>query len=140
MVHALEEIKRVLVPSGVLIDLRPLLGGWPVEVAWKNGYQEVGRLSDLPEGLSDDEAANRAMEEAARQGWFGLEQGERFSLFYSWDTPSDMEQYVHEEWDYFAQLDEQVSRTAKSSWAVAQADARVRVRAEMLISRWRKNA
>lgn len=138
MVHALEEIKRTLVPGGPLIDLRPLLGAWPVEVAWENGYQEVGRLTDLPDGLSDDEAANRAMDEVARQGWFTLEEGEHFSLFYSWDTANDMEKSLREEWDGFVQLGEGVSRAAKSAWAVAEADARVRVRAEMMINRWRK--
>jgi len=99
MVHALDEIRRVLIPSGLLIDLRPVLERWPVEVAWENRYREVGRLTDLPEGLSDDEAANRAMDETARRNWFALEQGERFSLFYSWDTAKDMEQYLREEWD-----------------------------------------
>jgi hypothetical protein len=138
MVHALEQIRRCLVPSGLLIDLRPLLGGWPVEIDWGNNYREAGRLTDLPEGLSDDEAANRAMDEASRRNWFALEQGDRFSLFYSWDTPNDMEQYVREEWDGFIQLDDAVSRAAKSAWAVAQADARVRVRAGMMIDRWRK--
>jgi hypothetical protein len=138
MVHALEQIKRTLVRRGLLIDLRPLLGAWPVEVAWGNKYREVGRLRDLPEGLSDDEAAEHAMEEAARQGWFSLEEGEHFSLFYSWDTANDMETFLREEWDGFVELDEDVSRAAKSAWAVAEADARVRVRAEMLIKRWRR--
>ena len=138
MVHALEEIKRTLVPRGLLIDLRPILEGWPVEVAWGSGYRKVGRLTNLPRGLSDDEAANRAMDEVARRGWFALEQEERFSLFYSWDTPSEMEKYIQEEWDYSARLDEEVSRAAKSAWAVAQADARVRVRASMIINRRRK--
>jgi hypothetical protein len=140
MVHALEEIRRMLVPHGLLVDLRPVLDHWPVEVAWKNEHRRVGRLADLPEGLADDEAANRAMDEAARRAWFALEQEERFSLYYSWDTPSDMEQYVREEWDYFANLDEEVSRAARSAWAVADADARVRVRASMIINRWRKIA
>jgi hypothetical protein len=138
MVHALEQIKRTLVPRGLLIDLRPLLGAWPVEVAWGNRYREVGHLRGLPEGLSDDEAAEHAMEEAARQGWFSLEEGEHFSLFYSWDTANDMEAFLREEWDGFVELDEDVSRAAKSAWAVAEADARVRVRAEMLIKRWRR--
>jgi hypothetical protein len=138
MVHALEQIKRVLSLRGLLIDLRPLLERWPVEIAWGNGYRQVGRLTDLPGGLSDDEAANRAMDEVARRDWFVLEQGERFSLFYSWDTASDMEEFLREEWDGFVQLDEAVSRETKSAWAVANADARVRVRASMLINRWRK--
>jgi hypothetical protein len=138
MVHALEEIKRTLVPLGLLIDLRPLLGAWPVEVAWGNDYREVGRLTDLPEALADDEAANRAIDEAARRNWFTLEGGEHFSLFYSWDTANDMEKFLHEEWDGFVQLDEEVSRAAKSTWAIANADARVRVRASMLINRWKR--
>ena len=138
MVHALEEIKRILVPRGLLIDLRPLLGSWPVEVAWGNEYREVGRLIDLPEALKDDEAANHAMKEAAHRDWFMLEQGDRFSLFYSWDTANDMEEFLNEEWDGFVQLDEVVSKAAKSAWAVANADARVRVRVEMMIDRWRK--
>ena len=138
MVHALEEIYRTLVPRGLLIDLRPLLGAWPVEVAWGNKYREVGRLTDLPEGLLDDVAANRAMDESAQRNWFALEQGERFSLFYSWDTANDMEEFLREEWDGFIQLDDKVSRAAKSAWAVAEADARVRVRAGMMIDRWRK--
>jgi len=137
-VHALEEIKRTLVPLGLLIDLRPLLGRWPVEVAWAGGFREVGRLTDIPIALSDDRAANAAMKEVARRGWFTLEDGKRFSLFYSWDTPNDMEEFLREEWDDFAQLDEEVSRAAKSAWAVAEADARVRVRADMLINRWKK--
>ena len=126
MVHALEEIKRTLTSRGLLIDLRPVLGRWPVEVAWGNGYREVGRLTDLPGALSDDEAANRAMDEAARREWFRLEEGEHFSLFYSWDTANDMETFLREEWDGFVELDEEVSRAAKSAWAVAEAEARVR--------------
>jgi len=138
MVHALEEIKRTLKPFGLLIDLRPLLGSWPVEIAWGNGYREVGRLTDLPEGLLDDEAANRAIDEAVHRGWFTLEAEENFPLFYSWDTASDMERFIHEEWDGFVQLDEEVGRAAKSAWAVANADARVRIRVNMLINCWKK--
>jgi hypothetical protein len=138
MVHALEEIRRVLSADGLLIDLRPLMNRWPVEVAWGNDYQEVGRLTDRPEALADDEAANRAIEEAARRNWFVSERGEPFSLFYSWDTANEMEQFLREEWDGFVELDEEVSQAAKSAWAVANADAYVRVRVGMMINRWRK--
>lgn len=138
MVHALEEIKRTLVPFGLLIDLRPLLGGWPVEVAWGSEYHQIGRLTDAPEGLADDKAANNAIDVVARRGWFTLESSDRFPLFYSWDTVSEMEEFLHEEWDGFVELDDEVARKAKSAWAVANADARVRVRVDMLINCWRK--
>ena len=98
----------------------------------------MGRLTDAPEGLADDESANHAIKEAVRHGWFTPEGGERFSLFYSWDTANDMEEYLREEWDGFVSLNEKVARAAKSAWAVANADARVRVRVDMLINRWRK--
>lgn len=140
MVHALKEIHRTLIPDGLLIDLRPLLERWPVEIVWGEGYREVGRLTDLPEGLADDEAANRAMEEAAKRDWLALEQEERFSLFYSWDTATEMEEYLREEWDGFIELDEALIRATKSAWAVANADARVRVRASMIINRWKKQS
>lgn len=137
MVHALQEIRRALVPAGLLIDLRPVLGGWPVEVAWRSGYRETGRVTDLPEGLLDDRAADRSMEEAARRGWFALEQAERFPLFYVWDTPNEMEAFVHEEWDSFVRLEDEASQRTKSVWAVAEGDAFVRVRASMVITCWR---
>lgn len=138
MVHALDEIHRTLVPGGLLIDLRPLLERWPVEIVWQGGYREVGRLTDLPEGLADDEAANRAMQEASRRSRFAFQQGERFSLFYSWDTARDMEQFLAEEWDGFIELDKELTRAIKSAWATANADARVRVRASMIINRWKR--
>ena len=138
MVHALQEIRRTLLPSGLLIDLRPLLKRWPVEVVWSGGYQKVGRLTDLPEGLADDAAANRAMDEVAHNGWFSLERAERFPLFYSWDTASEMEQFMREEWEDFIQIDDEVVRAAKSAWAVANADARVRVQASMIANLWKK--
>ena len=49
-----------------------------------------------------------------------------------------MEEFLNEEWDGFVQLDEVVSKAARSAWAVANADARVRVRVEMMIDRWRR--
>jgi len=70
MVHALNEIHRVLIPNGTLIDLRPMLDRWPVEVTSNKEILEAGRVTDLLEPLSDDKAANQAVEEAQMRGWF----------------------------------------------------------------------
>lgn len=70
MVHALEEIHRVLTPSGALLDLRPLADSWPVEIEEGNLIHETGRLDDLPLGLSDDQAANLSVETVARMGLY----------------------------------------------------------------------
>lgn len=138
MVHALAEIRRVLQPDGVLIDLRLLEARWPVEVASAASTVEVGRLTDLPIAVADDEAATRAMQEAESHGWFVREREEIFSYVYSWDRPSEMKEFMEDEWEGIEKLEESVYQSAQSAWAVANADARVQVRVKMLITRWKK--
>ncbi len=138
MVHALNEIQRVLVPGGSLIDLRPVLNEWPVEIASSQEYHEVGRATDLPEPLADDEAANRAMSANAEHGRFLRESEGIFSLYYYWDTPKEMQEYITENWGDVIRLEEELWNKLASSWATADADARIRMRMKMLITRWKK--
>ena len=138
MVHALGEIHRVLVPDGILIDLRPIADNWSIEVFSARETRETGHVTDLPLGLEDDEAANQAMKNAETNGWFTRESEAFFPLHYVWDTASDMEKWIDEEWETFIGLDEDVRRATRSAWALGDADSRVRVRAKMLITRWRK--
>ena len=138
MVHALSEIHRALAPDGIMIDLRPLAGNWPVEVASNREVREAGRASDMPVGLEDDQAANWSVEQAASQDWFVREREELFPFFYYWDSPNEMQAYIEEEWADFITIEEDVWRNIRSLWAVADADARLRVRLKMLITRWKK--
>lgn len=136
MVHALDEIRRVLVPNGVLIDLRPILDRWPIEVVSARGSRGTGHIQDLPPGIGDDEAANRSIAQAEQDGWF-IRQAENFFPFvYSWDTPSEMEEWIETEWEDFIQLDKETRRATRSAWASSDADARVQVKVKMLITRW----
>jgi hypothetical protein len=137
MVHALNEIHRVLVPNGILLDLRPLLDNWHVEVASSREVRETGRVQDYPLGLADDEAANKAMAEAESNGWFKREEGTFFPLHYSWDSASEIEEWIHDEWEDFIGLDEETKRATRSAWALGDADSRVRVRVKMLLTRWK---
>jgi len=137
MVHALDEIRRVLAPNGILIDLRPILDHWPVEVTSSRQTRQIGHIIDLPVGLADDEAANQSILQAAESGWFVREQEEFFAFVYSWDTPSEMEEWIETEWHDFIRLDEETKQATRSAWASADADARVRVKVKMLITRWR---
>ena len=138
MVHALSEIRRVLVPNGILIDLRPILSNWPVEVVSARENRETGRIQGLPLGLADDEAADQSITQAEQDGWFAREAEEFFLYHYSWDSPSEMEEWVAEEWHDFIQLDEESKRATRSAWALGDADSRVRVGVKMLITRWKK--
>jgi hypothetical protein len=138
MVHALNEIRRVLVPAGTLIDLRPLLDQWPIEVSWIGGYREVGRATDLTEPLADDAAANAAIANETRTGRFDRNLDEVFSLFYYWDTPKEMQSYIEENWSDVVNVDEAVWKGLRTTWASSSADARVRLRMKLLITRYRK--
>ncbi|HUI90032.1 MAG TPA: hypothetical protein VLX61_15040 [Anaerolineales bacterium] len=138
MVHALTEIHRLLVPDGILIDLRPLAERWPVEVASSREVREAGRLTDLEIGLEDDRSANEAMIQAESHGWFLREREEFFPFFYYWDSPNEMKEYMDESWSDYLTIDESTWKNIRSMWAVANADARLRVRVKMLITRWKK--
>ena len=139
MVHALEEIRRVLVPDGILIDLRPLADNWRVEVVSLREVKRTGRVEDLPVQTDGDLAANKAMQAVEKHGWFKREQDELFPFFYSWDTPSEMEAFVDDDWSDFVGMEEDTRRATRSAWAVADGDSRVRVRVEIWIARWKKN-
>ena len=138
MVHALSEIHRVLAPGGTLIDMRPLVNRWPVEVVSGRGSKETGRADDMLDQLNADRASNDAMREAESRGWFRRETEEFFPFFYTWDTPKEMEEFIAEEWTDFAELGEEVKKATRSAWAIGDADSQVRVRVNVLISRWKK--
>ena len=138
MVHALEEIWRVLVPNGILIDIRPLADRWPVEVVSAFGFKGMGSVDDLPEQVNADMASNAAMQEVESRGWFRREQENFFPFFYSWDTPSEMEEFLADEWFDFASLSEETKKTTRAAWAVGEADSRVRIRVKILITTWKK--
>jgi hypothetical protein len=137
MVHALEEVRRVLVSGGILIDIRPFADRWQVEVASANEIKETGRVDDLPESVSADIASNQAMQEVESSGWFRREQEEFFPFFYSWDTPSEFEEFVAEDWSDFIGLSDEVKKATRAAWAIGDADSRVRVRVKILITKWR---
>ncbi|HEX5940804.1 MAG TPA: hypothetical protein VFY66_00940 [Anaerolineales bacterium] len=136
MVHALTEVRRVLVPGGILIDIRPLSDRWPIEVVSTRGARETGRVDDFPEPLNADRASNEAMNEVEARDWFKREQEQYFPYFYSWDTPSEMEEFVAEDWSDFVGLNEDAKMRTRSTWASSDADARVRVKVRILITRW----
>jgi hypothetical protein len=138
MVHALNEIRRVLVNNGILIDLRPLLDRWPVEVSSKGGNREVGRSTDLPDALDDDGAANQALADAIRRGWFLRERDDEFPFFYYWDTPREMQEYIDETWNDVIRIEDELWSHLRSLWATANADARARIRLKMRITSLRK--
>lgn len=137
MVHALNEIHRVLAGDGILIDLRPLMDQSPVEVVSGSKIHLAGRVSQVPEDIANDEIANKSIETAAEQGWFILERREFFPFSYDWDSPDEMKAYLEEEWADFVIIHETVRRNARSLWAAAGTNSRLRVQVKMMIAKWK---
>jgi hypothetical protein len=121
-----------------LIDIRPLNGQWPIEVASTRASRETGRVDDLPEPLKADKASNETVKEGEARGWFNREQEEFFPFFYSWDTPSEMEEFVADDWSDFISLGDAAKIATRSAWAIADADSCVQVRVKILITKWKK--
>jgi hypothetical protein len=137
MVHALSEIRRVLVPDGILIDLRPFSDEWRIEVFSARETRETGHVTPLPEGIADDEAASQAMADVESRGWFKRENEIYFPIHYVWDAASEAEKWIEEEWEGVATLGEETRRATRSAWALGDADSQVRVKVKMLITRWK---
>jgi hypothetical protein len=138
MVHALEEIRRVLVPDGILIDLRPFADSWPIEVVSRRERRNVSHVTDLAPGLADDAAANAALEVAEQRGWYRREEGGSFALQYYWDSPNQMQEFIESDWSDFIEIADDAWKQIRSEWATADADARLTVRVKMLIARFRR--
>jgi hypothetical protein len=137
MVHALRELCRTVPSNGTVIDLRPLAASWPIEIVSVRERKMAGSVSNLPAGLADDAAANEAFAQAESEGWLVREQEQHFPLYYYWDSPSEMKEYVDEEWADFIGVEDNVWTAIRSIWSVGNADARIRVRVRMLITRWK---
>jgi hypothetical protein len=138
MVHALEEIHRVLAPTGTLLDLRPLADRWPVEIEEAGHILEIGRLTDLPLGLSDDQAANLSVKTAAKEGLYRRGNELHFPLYIYWDDPDEMIGYVAEKWADFVIIDEHIQNYIHAAWEVSGTGKHIRIKLKMLLTRWNK--
>jgi hypothetical protein len=114
-----------------------MLDRWQIEVVSAHEVSETGRMQDFSAGLADDEAANRAMTQAERAGWFVRDREDFFSYDYLWDTPREMEEWIADEWHDFIGMDDELKQATRSAWALGEADAQVRVRVKILITCWK---
>lgn len=137
MVHALQEIWRTLIPGGLLIDLRPVSVGLPLEVVSGDDVWVAGALDDSP-GIPDDEAANDAIARLDLDGWYDLERSATFDLLTYWDSLDEMEKYATENWKGNVILPANVIRKAAYLMRQAAKGERIRARMRMILGRYRK--
>lgn len=79
MVHALEEIHRLLKPNGTLIDIHPVSEPSPIEIQQAGKVDLVGVLS-VRQWCYEFEQADIALAEIIQRGMFTVERNALFDL------------------------------------------------------------
>ena len=96
MVHALEEIHRLLKPNGVLIDIHPISKPSSIEVQ-QNGKIDLAGYLSVRQWCVDFEQADNALAEIVKRGLFYAEQKDSFDTLTYYDSPEEMGTSFEEE-------------------------------------------
>ena len=89
MVHALEEIHRLLKPAGRLIDIHPAPESSPIEIHQGERIDLAGDLS-VPQWCTDYQHADIALAETARRGLFAVERESLFDSISYYDSAAEL--------------------------------------------------
>ena len=101
MVHALEEIHRLLKPTGRLIDIHPVAISPRVEIKEAGKVNLAGYLS-VHQWFTDFQQADNALAEIIRRGLFIVEREEIFDVPIHYSSVEEMQTELMKELDYFA--------------------------------------
>jgi hypothetical protein len=101
MVHALEEIRRLLKPTGTLIDIHPVAKPSPIEIHQGRKIDLVGYLS-VHQWCIDYQQADNALSEITQRGLFATEREEEFDSLTYYPSAAEMRTSLKESIDKFA--------------------------------------
>src|SRR5512143_2200923 len=110
MVHALEEIHRLLKPSGVLIDMHPVVEPLPIEVHHGGTIDLAGYVS-VRQWCIDYQQADNALAEIVQRGAFTVERQGVFDSFTYYESVAEMLTELEEAVDKFARDAQSASET-----------------------------
>jgi hypothetical protein len=129
MVRALEEIHRLLKPTGVLIDLHPVAESSPVETHHGGKIDLAGNLS-VRQWCIDYQQADNALAEIVQRGLFAIERGSVFDSLTHYASVAEMRTSLRESIDKFARDSQSVDEAAPHAEALAaRADELIRAAA-----------
>lgn len=137
MVHALKESWRVLQAGGRLIDIRPHVTGWPVELVSRHTRILAGQLEDKKVSSADSDS-DFAMAEAVDQGLFRREHEEFFEYAYHWDTVEQMRDYVTAKWPNSTAIPDKLLPELRHLLQRADKQVQICIRRTMLASSYQK--
>ncbi len=137
MVHALHEAWRVLLPQGILIDLRPLCADAPLEIVFTGSCALAGQV-DMSPDIAHEIAADQAIHSVVEDEIFKKIQLDLFDFAYYWDNVADMLADMDEYWQGEVILRAGVIRRARALFKKYQPQARVRLRVPMKLEKFEK--
>ena len=101
MVHALEEIRRLLKPTGILIDIHPVAESSPIEIHQGGKIDLAGDLS-VRQWCTDYQQADIALTEIKQRGLFALERELIFDSLTHYASATELRTSLKESIDKFA--------------------------------------
>ena len=101
MVHAIEEIHRLVKPTGILIDIHTVAEPSPIEIHQGEKIEPVGDLS-VRQWCSDYQHADEALTETKQRGLFTVEREGMFNSLTYYDSAAEMRTDWKEAIDKFA--------------------------------------
>jgi predicted RNase H-like HicB family nuclease len=118
MVHALEEIHRLVKPSGMLIDIHPVAESSPVKIHQGEKIELVGDLS-VRQWCSDYQHADDALTEIKQRGLFMVEREDMFNSLTHYDSSAEMLTDWKEAIDKFARDAQSINESVPHAEAMA---------------------
>jgi hypothetical protein len=109
MVHALEEIHRLLKPKGFLIDIHPIAEHSTVEIHRNGEIELVGHL-EVHQWCVDFREADNALAEIVQRGKFTIEQKGMFDTLTYYDSVEEMDTSLKESIYKYARDPDSVDR------------------------------
>lgn len=148
MVHALEEVRRLLKSTGKLIDMHPVAESLPVEIQRGEKIVPAGRLS-ITQWITDYQLADIALAEIKQRGIFVVEHESVFDAPTYYDSAEEMNKQLTLSINKFARNAEwaakDISEEEALAWRAAElmrgagSGAEVVVHERIQISRLRPN-
>jgi hypothetical protein len=137
MVHALKEAYRVLIPLGIMIDVRPLSVDVALEIIYKGGSESAGMI-DMSPDIDLDIAADRAIASVVKGRIFAESKVEFFDFAFYWNTLKDMQNYMEEFWKDDVIVPEEVVKQARILMGKLRPQIQIRVGIKMKLGKYEK--
>lgn len=137
MVHALNEAWRVLLPHGMMVDVRPLSVDVPLEVIYEGGRESAG-IVDMSPDVAYDIPADQAINTVIKDGIFNEANVEHFDYAYYWKTFHGMMADFEERWKDEIITSEDVIQKAHSLYKQKRPNAKFRLAMRMKLGKYEK--